>query len=274
MDRINTPRRGEMVQCVHHESGFVVLAPVRHRREIRCISLDENAILWQAHGRLPQVLRRLVGEDAAERHHEPQLHALLRQPILRREAVQHGLEGTLRHLLFQHPGRIVLGLAGMDDEWQAGFTGRRDLGAEAADLRLAGRQVVVIVQPGLADAITFGCCASRTYSASGTSSSSWALCGCVPTVQNTLAFSSAIRSRFGNFATRELIDSIRPTPAASARANTAGRFSCMPGKSRWQWLSTTRIMISLLLPRDRHSAETPAKARARPCRPPGRNQNR
>ena len=46
---------------------------------------------------------------------------------------------------------VVVGLARMDDQRQAGLARRRDVGAEALLLRVARAVVVVIVEPGLAD---------------------------------------------------------------------------------------------------------------------------
>ena len=46
---------------------------------------------------------------------------------------------------------VVVGLARMDHQRQAGLARRRDMGAEALLLRVARAVVVVIVEPGLAD---------------------------------------------------------------------------------------------------------------------------
>ena len=66
--------------------------------------------------------------------------------------MQHGLESALGHFFFQHAGRVFFGLAGVDDQRQTRFTGRRNVIAEPLHLRLARAEVVVIIQPRLANA--------------------------------------------------------------------------------------------------------------------------
>src|SRR4029077_6591223 len=53
--------------------------------------------------------------------------------------------------LFEDAGNVVVGVAGMSHERQAGLSRRGDVGAEAGLLILAWAVVVVIVEPGLAD---------------------------------------------------------------------------------------------------------------------------
>ena len=62
--------------------------------------------------------------------------------------------------------------------------------------------------------------------------------------------------------TRVEIVTIRPIPAASARATMASRSAAKSGKSRWQWLSTS---ICLTPPTARRNAERPPPARAIWC---------
>src|SRR5438874_921959 len=60
-------------------------------------------------------------------------------------------ESTLRHLLLQNSRRIRFRLAAVDDEWQAGFARRRDMKTEALFLGGSRAEVVVVVEPRLAD---------------------------------------------------------------------------------------------------------------------------
>ena len=53
------------------------------------------------------------------------------------EAVQHGREGALPGLLLQDARHVVVGLAGMDHQRQAGRARGRDMGAETLLLRVA-----------------------------------------------------------------------------------------------------------------------------------------
>ena len=59
-------------------------------------------------------------------------------------------EGPLPCFFLEDCGDVVVGLAGVDDERQAGLARGRDVAAEAGRLRrvVAG---VVVVEPGLAD---------------------------------------------------------------------------------------------------------------------------
>ena len=81
----------------------------------------------------------------------PSAMARLRQVAAAGEAMQHGREGALPRFLLENPRGVVVGIARMDDERQAGLARRRDMGAKAALLRVARRVVVVIVEAGFAD---------------------------------------------------------------------------------------------------------------------------
>ena len=88
--------------------------------------------------------------------------------------MQHRREGALPCFFFENARGVVVGLARMDDQRQAGLARGRDMGAKAALLRLARRVVVVIIEPGLAERHDFGLRVRATRSAAVTSSSSWA----------------------------------------------------------------------------------------------------
>ena len=60
-------------------------------------------------------------------------------------------EGPLPHFVFQDPRRIIVGLARMDDQRQAGFPGRRDVPAKPFRLGLRGAELVVIVETRFAE---------------------------------------------------------------------------------------------------------------------------
>src|SRR5690606_30835645 len=86
-------------------------------------------------------------------------------------------------------------------------------------------------------ATTRGGCESAMRSETATPSSSAALCGCVPTEQNTDVYFSAIARIVGNLRTRVEMVIICLTPAACARATMSSRSASKSGKSRWQWVS-------------------------------------
>ena len=53
------------------------------------------------------------------------------------EAMQHGREGTPPRFFFEDARGVVIGLAGVNDQRQAGLTRGGDMGAEAVLLRVA-----------------------------------------------------------------------------------------------------------------------------------------
>ena len=64
--------------------------------------------------------------------------------------MQHGAKRALGHFVFEDAAAILVGVAGVDDQRQAGGAGRRDMGAKAALLRLARAVLIEIIQPRLA----------------------------------------------------------------------------------------------------------------------------
>ena len=70
-------------------------------------------------------------------------------------------EGFGFHLLAQNRDRVVVGVAGVDDDRKTGDVSRLDMGAEVLDLLTPRAVFVVIVEPGLADAaLELGFCIS------------------------------------------------------------------------------------------------------------------
>ena len=69
-------------------------------------------------------------------------------------------EGTLLHFLGDDSGGIILGIAGVDDDWQAGLARDRNVGAEQCPLHRAIGVVVMIIESGFTDRDNpgmFGC---------------------------------------------------------------------------------------------------------------------
>ena len=66
------------------------------------------------------------------------------------------MNAPLLHLLFQNARHIGVRLAAVDHQRQARLARRRDVDAKALRLRRARAQVIVIVQPRLADAHHLG----------------------------------------------------------------------------------------------------------------------
>ena len=65
--------------------------------------------------------------------------------------MQHGLERSARHFLLKDAAALVIGLAGVDHQRQAGLARGCDMRAEPAFLGVPGAVVVEIVEPGLAE---------------------------------------------------------------------------------------------------------------------------
>ena len=76
-------------------------------------------------------------------------------------AMEDGREGALPGFLLQDRRHVVVGIARMDDQRQAGFTRRGDVLAEAFLLRLARACVVVVVETRLADRHHLGVAGAR-----------------------------------------------------------------------------------------------------------------
>ena len=70
--------------------------------------------------------------------------------------MQHGAKRSLRHFVFQDAAAILVGIAGMDHQRQAGGAGGGDMRAKAALLRFARAVLVEIVQPGFAQSHDLG----------------------------------------------------------------------------------------------------------------------
>ncbi len=65
--------------------------------------------------------------------------------------MQHRAERPLRHLLFENPARVLIGIAAVNDERQSGNARRLDMQAEAVLLVGNGTFLVEIIEPRLTD---------------------------------------------------------------------------------------------------------------------------
>jgi hypothetical protein len=65
--------------------------------------------------------------------------------------MQHGLERSLGDLLFEDAAAVFVGLAGVNDQRQAGGAGGGNMRAKAALLRPAGAVLVEMIQPRFAE---------------------------------------------------------------------------------------------------------------------------
>ena len=148
-------------------------------------------------------------------------------------------EGPGGVLLGEDAADVGVGVAGVDDQRQAGPARGLDVEAQALGLQRGGLGAVVVVEAGLADADELrGAAASATRASTVAIGSSWTCSGWLPAAQKTPACASAIARTASAWRSRVQIVTMRVTPAAAARATTASISPSKSGKSRWQWLST------------------------------------
>jgi hypothetical protein len=102
-------------------------------------------------GGVLQVARVLEGDDTAQRDEKAEIERLARQVRAAREAMQHAGDAALARRRAEHRRRILLGIAGVDDQRQAGRPRRLDMRREALALGGAVRLVVIIIEPAFAD---------------------------------------------------------------------------------------------------------------------------
>ena len=129
---------GQHLGGLDHIGRLVALAAVTAGREIGRVGLDQDAVgrqrtpRWRAASSEFLKVTMPVNEIEA-----PSATRAAGEVGPAGKAVQHSREGALPHFLFQDARHVVVGLARMDDERQAGFARRGDVGAESPLLRVA-----------------------------------------------------------------------------------------------------------------------------------------
>ena len=166
---------------------------------------------------------------------------LARQAAARRKAVQDEGEAALPRFVFEDGRHVVVGIARMDHQRQAGLARGRDMRAKASlpALRAAtGRRNSR--GPASPIATTLGCAESRTSSSAVTS-------GFFRRIVRMRADRAIDRvdssPRFQGFA-QSASRASKSSPCARCRRpgrarRPSSRSSAKSGKSRWQWLSTS-----------------------------------
>ncbi len=143
---------GQRRRGMRHVGRLVRLAAIGLGRQKRRVGLDQQAIERNRAGDVAQGFRFLEGDDAGERHVQPQLdgaHGELRPAGV---AVQDRRERPALGVLVLEDGeRVVVGIARVDLERQPGAARRLDVAPEAFRLRLGRAVLVVVVEPRLAD---------------------------------------------------------------------------------------------------------------------------
>ena len=156
---------------------------------------------------------------------------------------------------------VVVGLARMDDQRQAGLARGRDMGAEALLLRVARAVVVVIVEPGFADRHHLGMARARDQVGGRDVE---LLVGVVRMGADRAAdLGKPLGDR------DELGVPLHPGRDRHHAADAGGLRRAPPrrrarsaksGKSRWQWLSTSIVSSPRWLPARRSAGNTGAGA--------------
>ncbi len=120
-------------------------------RQVGRIGLEQDALRRKALRNGTKLIRFLEGHDPGERYKETNRDRPSREIAAACEAMQHRGESALPRFLLQYARHILVRLARVDDEGQAGRARHRYMVAQALFLRRARAAFVVIVEPGLAD---------------------------------------------------------------------------------------------------------------------------
>ena len=180
---------------------------------------------------------------------KPEVERPPREEHVAREAVEYARRAALPRLP-QDRHRVLVSLARVNDQRQAGFAGERDLRGEDRALTIARREVVVIVQADFADRSNAGVGGNppaderhspRPRPRRGERA---ARCGCTPAVVRTASQAAETRSTRATSAASvaSAMHRAPSRPADTGPRMTASRSSANASSARWQWES----IISLL----------------------------
>ena len=136
---ILAPQLGDESRGVGDERRLALLAAVRDRGEEGRIGLDQHLVRRQPFRRFLQVLGVLEGHDPRQRDIEAEVEPLARKLGRAGEAVEHAGDPLPLHRLGQDLGGILLGVAGVDDERQAGLRAPRRYALRSARAAPPGR---------------------------------------------------------------------------------------------------------------------------------------
>jgi hypothetical protein len=135
---------GDPFERVRDPRRLVALAAIRHRRQVRRIGFDQQAIA-RHHPNEIVVSPLLEGHDSAERHVPTASDREFGQRLRSRVAVQHSNDsGAVR--VSDDRARVVLRIAGVNHHRSPRLPGELNLRLEGRALRRARRVVVVVVE--------------------------------------------------------------------------------------------------------------------------------
>ncbi len=122
-----------------------------HRRQVRGVGLDQEAVeRHRAHG-LAQRLGLLEGHDARERDEKAEIQGFLREVRRAGETMKNAGDSAFLDGAAENFCSIILGFAGVDDQRQPGLPGGIDMRLEPLALGRSFRIVVMVVETALAD---------------------------------------------------------------------------------------------------------------------------
>src|SRR6266545_1052605 len=147
---------GQDLGGLDHIGRLIALSPVATRGEIGRIRLDEDAIRRQALRDGAQFVRPLESYDPGKRDEETERNRTAREIMAAGEAMEDGGESAPPRFLLQYSRHVLVGLARMNDERQAGCARDGDVIAEALFLRRVRASLIVIIEPGFSDCDHFG----------------------------------------------------------------------------------------------------------------------
>lgn len=137
----------EFIESSRYPRRLVSLSAVRYRREVRRIGLNQEAV--SGHQPKEIVVRPLLeGHDPAERDVPTGGDGEFRQRFRSRVAVQDS-DNSSNASLADCGSRIVLGVSSVDHDRTLHLVGKRNLRRESSTLSIAGRIIVVVVEPAL-----------------------------------------------------------------------------------------------------------------------------
>jgi hypothetical protein len=141
--------RSDFGKCVHDPCGLVPFSSVRDGREVRRIGFDEQLLSWDQSEKIV-VAPFPERHDATEGDAPAGIYRELRQRVRARVAVQHTQDAGASSFADER-ARVILGIAGVDNNRPVFLPGERELSRERGALRLTRGVVVVVVEAALAD---------------------------------------------------------------------------------------------------------------------------
>jgi hypothetical protein len=150
----HTSQSGEVFGDPHNPRRLVAFTPVRRRRKVGAIGFAQNSIGRHERSHLAHILSFWKRNDPRKRDVHAECQGLFGERRRARKAMHHSAHRAAG-LLSQDSQRVVLSLAGMNDDGQIELAGEADLQPEDFLLDVPGREIVVIIEADLAECSGF-----------------------------------------------------------------------------------------------------------------------